>query len=377
MDKLLGNYTSLAETLADSCEYPFSYLHDEWKDPLVWQNIAGGRVFELLSYRPPACPLNPRRISAAEHEGLSVELVAWDQPLGPPTQAYFLKPLGIKGKLPAVLALHCHGGFKYYGKEKITAFPGEPEILKQSKARGYGGVSWASELAKRGYAVLAPDVFLWGSRRLEEPEVPANLAGIMEGKKDGTDDYIEAYNQLANEYESLVAKSLFMAGTTWPGVMLYDGMRAVDYLFTRDDVDRDRIGCGGLSGGGEQAIFLSALDRRIRCAVVSCFMTTFSETVKHNIHSHTWMFHLPHLANLMDLPDLASLSGGRPLMVQNGNEDPLFSSRGREESSRKLDRIYEKLGCPEKYSGRFYPGGHKFDLPMQEDAFCWYDRWLK
>jgi dienelactone hydrolase len=159
--------------------------------------------------------------------------------------------------------------------------------------------------------------------------------------------------------------------------MVYEDMRAVDYLYTRDDVDTERIGCGGLSGGGEQTIFLSGMDSRIRCAVVVCFMTSFSETVKHNIPSHTWMFHLPHLAKMMDLPDVASLSGGIPLMVQSCNDDPLFSAKGREESARKLCRIYGKLGHSEKYSSRFYPGGHKFDLPMQEDAFAWYDHWLK
>ena len=123
MDKLLGNYAAMVETIADSCTYPFSYLHDEWQDPVIWQNIARGRVFDLLSYNPPACALNPRTLKTLEHGGLSVELVAWDQPFGPPSEAYFLKPLKSKGKLPAVVALHCHGGFKYYGKEKVTALP--------------------------------------------------------------------------------------------------------------------------------------------------------------------------------------------------------------------------------------------------------------
>jgi dienelactone hydrolase len=377
MDRLLGNYSAMAEKIADSCTYPLSYLHDEWQDPVIWQNIARGRVFDLLSYNPPVCPLNPRRIKTLEHEGLSVEFVAWDQPFGPPTEAFFLKPLKSQGKLPAVVALHCHSGFKYYGKEKITALPDEPDILKELKAGIYGGVSWASELAKRGYAVLAPDVFLWGSRQLKSPETPADLAGIMAGKREGTTAYIKAYNQLAWEYETFVSKSLFMAGATWPGVMVYEGMRAVDYLYTRDDVDTARIGCGGLSGGGEQAVFLSGMDSRIRCAVVTCFMTTFAETVKHNIPSHTWMFHLPYLAKMMDLPDVASLSGGIPLMVQSCNDDRLFSSKGREDSARKLCLIYGKLGRSEKYSSCFYPGGHKFDLAMQEDAFSWYGRWLR
>jgi dienelactone hydrolase len=377
MDKLLGNYASMAEKLAASCVYPYSYLSGEWADPAVWQGIVRGKVFELLSYRPPAVELNARVLNRFEFDGVQAELVCWDQPYGPSTEAYFLKPAGASGKLPAIAAHHCHSGFKYYGKEKICAFPGEPEILREFKAHTYGGVSWATELAKRGYAVLASDLFLWGSRKMIAEDLPEAYAAPLKGKEKGGREYIDAYHQLMGEYENLIAKSLFMAGITWPGVMVYDNMRAVDYLFTRDDVDTSRIGCGGLSGGGEQTIFLEAMDKRIRCAVCSGFMTTFAETVRCNIQSHTWMFHLPHLARLLDFPDLASVSGGIPLMIQNCTEDPLFSPEGRRDSVLKLEKIYRKFGRPENLSCRNYPGGHKFDLPMQKDAFDWYDRWLK
>jgi dienelactone hydrolase len=208
-------------------------------------------------------------------------------------------------------------------------------------------------------------------------EIPEEFTGALDGKEEGSPEYIQAYNEFCWQHETFIAKSLFMAGTTWPGVMLYEDMRAIDYLLTRDDVDGSRIGCGGLSGGGEQTVFLTGMDSRIKCSVCVCFMTTFAQTVRHNISSHSWMVHLPHLSNLLDLPDLISLSGGNPLMVQFREQDPLFAIEGQRESHQKLERIYGKMKCENRYSGRFFAGDHQFDLAMQEEAFNWFDQWLK
>lgn len=387
MDNLLGNYNEMAEKIADSCRYPYSFLAEKWGDISIWQRLARGKVADLLSYNPPRTPLNPKTLKTFEHDGISVELVSWDQPFGPPTEAYFLKPLN-RGteqktgtdhveKLPAVAALHDHSGFKYYGKEKLTALPNEPEILREFKNGTYEGASWATRLAKRGYAVLVPDIFLWGSRKMQTEEIPAEFTAALKGKEKGSAQYINAYNAFSNDFENLIAKALFMAGTTWPGIMVYEDMRAIDYLLTRDDVDPDRIGCGGLSGGGEQTIYLTGMDSRIKCSVCVCFMTTFGQMLRHNIPSHTWMVHLPHLSNLMDLPDLISLSGGIPLMVQYREQDLLFTLEGQKQSHDKLCRIYNKMEKEDLYRGCFYAGGHQFDITMQDNAFNWFDRWLK
>ncbi|MCL2833304.1 MAG: hypothetical protein FWD78_09055 [Treponema sp.] len=378
MKNLMGNYAGMAEAIAGSCGYPYSYLSDEWDDIAIWQRLLRGKVFDLLSYNPLRTPLNSRVLKSFEYSGVKMELVSWDQPWGPPTEAYFLTPLGRgKEKLPAVVALHDHSGYKYFGKEKIVAVPGEHETLRELKNHTYEGASWATGLAKQGYAVLAHDLFLWGSRKMNAADVPQRYTQSLAGKEEGSSEYIRAYNAFCGEHENLIAKSLFMAGTTWPGIMLYEDMRAVDYLFTRDEVDTNRVGCGGLSGGGERTIFLTGMDSRIKCSVCVGFMTTFARTVEYNISNHTWMFHLPHLSKLIDLPDLVSLSGGNPLMVQFDEDDPLFNINGMRESNEKLKKIFAKMKVPQNFSGRFFPGVHKFDLKMQSEAFAWFDSRLK
>ncbi len=376
MRNFLGNYAGAAQALADANPYPYSYLASPWAEMGAWRAEAKGRVYSLLGYTPQHCPLNARILESFTHDGLTVERIAYDQPFGPSTEGFFLKPAGSTGPLPAVVALHDHGGFKYYGKEKIVALPDEPPILQAFKQECYGGESWASRLAKRGYAVFAPDVFLWGSRKMAVEEVPDAFRDVMRDVQPGTREYIEAYNAFAGGYETIVAKSLFLAGVTWPGIMAYDDRRAVDYLLTRPDVDAARIGCGGLSGGGQRTIYLAGLDDRIQCGVCAGFMSTFAQTVKTDVHSHTWMFHLPHLAKLMDLPDLAALSGGRPFMALYDTEDPLWALEGQKAADEKLKNIYGKMNRPECYIGKYYPGPHKFDVLMQNDAFSWFDKWL-
>ncbi|HET6451580.1 MAG TPA: alpha/beta hydrolase family protein, partial [Spirochaetia bacterium] len=223
---------------------------------------------------------------------------------------------------------------------------------------------------------IAPDNFLWGSRKMPVDSVPERYVADVVSQPVGSRSHIEAYNEFCADYESVVAKTLFLAGTTWTGVMAWEDRRAVDYLLTREDVDPGRLACGGLSGGGLRTIFLAGLDPRIRAAFCAGFMSTVREMTAEMVQWHTWMFHVPHLMALMDLPDVASLHGPAPLLVLADQDDELWTRAGQEEADRKLARIYARMGAADAYEGRFYPGPHKFDLPMQKDAFDWLQRWL-
>jgi dienelactone hydrolase len=303
--------------------------------------------------------------------------VSWAQPFGPRTEAFVVHPAGAEGRLPGVVALHDHSAFTYYGKEKLVEMENEPPIMREFKERTYAGVSWANELARRGFVVLVPDNFLWGSRKIAPESVPDELAQKVMRETPGSRGFIEAYNQFIWDHETLVAKTLFASGTTWPGIMAWEDRRAVDYLLTRSDADPDRLGCGGLSGGGLRTIFLAALDPRVRCAVCAGFMSTVKEMIPFIVRWHTWMFHVPHLLAHMDLPDVASLHGPLPLLVLGDRDDELWTLAGQEQADEKLRKIYARMGASECYRGLFYPGPHKFDLPMQKDAFEWFERWLK
>lgn len=372
----IGIYFEMVDAISKSIVPSLSYLTKNWPEMEVWRTEARAKVFELLAFNPPKVPLNATIDSRREEEGIIVENISYDMPYGPRTRGYFLYPKKRDGRLPAIIALHDHGGFKYYGKEKIVARPSEPKILREFKDECYGGRSWATEVAKRGFAVLAADLFLFGSRRVPVQSLNEEFQKRFEGLKPDSREYIQKYNEFAAEHEHILAKTIFAAGVTWPGIFTYEDRRSVDYLLTRPEVDPNRVGCGGLSGGGLRTIFLAGLDPRIRCAVCVGFMSTFHELLRNHIKCHTWMLYVPHLYRFLDLPDLIALRVPEPLMVQYNKEDPLYTLKGQRDADQKIAEIYSKVGYKENYMGRFYPGIHKFDVEMQEDAFDWFEKWL-
>ena len=175
--------------------------------------------------------------STHEFDGLTIEHLSWQLPAGPRTEAVFLKPIGAKQPLPAILALHDHGGNKFLGWRKIARIDDDPPpIIAMHQERYYGGVAWANELAKRGYAVLIHDTFPFASRRVRTADVPQRIR--QDGLDPQSDDAEEVrrYNAFAGAHEHIMEKSLLSAGTTWPGVYVVEDQRALDVLCARPEI---------------------------------------------------------------------------------------------------------------------------------------------
>jgi len=281
------------------------------------------------------------------------------------------------GRLPGILALHDHGGNKYFGLRKITRGPDQHPLMAAHQETYYGGVAWANEIARRGYAVLVPDAFPFASRRVLLADVPEAIRQGLSDEDPEVPEHVAAYNTWAAEHESIMAKSLFCAGTTWPGVFLAEDQRALDVLCAREDVDATRVGCGGLSGGGMRTVFLAGVDDRIACAVCVGLMTTWRDCLLHKSYTHTWMLYVPLLPRALDFPEILGLRAPRPTMVLNNWDDTLFTVGEMQRADVMLRQIWEKSGEPDAYRCSFYPGPHKFDRAMQAEAFGWFDRWLR
>ena len=375
-----GIYYGMLDSVA-SVQPSLSFLADSWLDVEEWRMKALAKTHELLAFNPSDCPLNPRVEFRSEENDLAMEKISYDMPYGPRTEGFFMYPKTRAGKLPAIIALHDHGGFFYYGKEKITAIRNEPGILVDFKRTYYSGRSWATELARRGFAVLSVDVFLWGSRKIPLETVNEEFLTSFHNIAVDSEEYIRRYNEFWENNEcSLIVDTILNAGTSWPGIFSYEDRRSVDYLLTRPEVDVERIGCGGLSGGGLRTIFLAGLDSRIRCGVCVGFMSTMRKLLRNNVKcppGHGLFMYVPRLTSFLDLPDIISLRAPAPLMVQYDSEDELFPIEGQVEADRKIGEIYGKMGYRNNYAGKFWPGPHKFDVEMQGEAFRWFEKWLK
>ncbi len=372
---MLGAYGPWAAALAGEGPAALSWRRGGWPDLETWRAEGRARVWACLA--PPDTGGQPvvQVHRSYAYDGLQVEELSWQLPYGPPTEAILLKPLGAEGPLPGVLALHDHGGRKYFGKEKI-ADTGAPLHSDTRAARAaYGDTAWANALAKRGYVVLVPDAFGFGSRRVRLADVPI---AIRAGTIDDGDSpaAVEAYNEWTGQHESIMAKSLLSAGTTWAGVWLAEDQRALDVLCAQPEVDPARVGCGGLSGGGLRTCYLGGLDDRIACAVCAGMMTTWRDYLLNKSYTHTWMIYIPHLPRDLDYPEILGLRAPAPALVLDDTEDELFTLPEMQRADAMLRSIYDSTGQSDRYRCSYYPGPHKFDLPMQAEAFDWFDRWL-
>jgi dienelactone hydrolase len=276
-----------------------------------------------------------------------------------------------------VIALHDHGGYKFYGKEKIADGPlGQAPGLVSFRTC-YGDRAYANALAREGFVVLVHDTFLWGSRGFPLETMMLSAGALVEVSQslwwpDGDLPFeIAKYNAAAGHFEHIAAKYANLLGTDIAGMVSHEDRIAVNYLLSRPDVLPGGVGCLGLSGGGNRATLLQATHDQIKAAVIVGLMSTYAGLLDHNVACHTWMFFPSHWSRYGDWPDIAACRAPSPILVQYDREDPLFTLEGMQSAHQRLAELYQKASAPQAYTGQFYPGIHKFDLEMQQAAFAW------
>jgi dienelactone hydrolase len=374
-DSDIGSLYPFVRSQAVTGEFPLSFLRNEFSDLAVWKQTARGKLLDLLHYAPPRCDPRAETIERVDRGEYVQERVYFNTTPDIRVPAFVLIPKRARLPAPGIVALHDHGGFYLWGKEKLVELEDEHPVLADFKREYYGGRSTASELARAGYVVVVIDMFYWGERRMLLTE---DAQDWRERPRSITKDRIAAFDRRSSEGEQLVGRTISAAGFTWAGVMFWDDVRTVDYLLTRPEVDPRRIGCVGLSIGGLRSVHLSALDDRIKAAVVVGWMTSFPAQlrrhIKHTI-GHTKL--VTGLYKYLDYPDVASLAMPSPLLVINGSKDTLFEPSGVRTSFEKLAACYKKAGFPERLRTRLYDTPHEFNVEMQAEAWSWLGKYLQ
>jgi dienelactone hydrolase len=374
---LIGLYGPWAVSLTEGKLPAHSYRRNEFTNMDSWRKQARGKLTERLGI-PDIGTLPKITVkNKTVFDGLSIEEISWQLPYGRATEAIVLKPQNAKGKLPGILAFHDHGGNKYFGKQKITRISQQHTMMEDHQREYYSGFAWANEIAKRGYVVMVSDAFPFESRRVHLSDVPEAMRNGLNDLNHNEPTNINAYNEWARQHEHVMAKSLFSAGTTWPGVFFAEDQKALDILCAREDVDASKIGCGGLSGGGMRTVFMGGLDERIKCAVCVGFMTTWKDFILYKSFTHTWMTYVPISPNELDFPEILGLRVPLPTLVLNDTDDDLYTLAEMQRADTILKEVYTKAKAVDRYKSSFHPGPHKFDASMQTEAFDWFDQWLK
>ncbi len=369
----IGTLYQKIKTIADRCEYPLSYLNKEYESVDEYRKTVQETVQSLLHYNPPSVDPNPEVIDRWEtstfiRETVLINTAPWFR-----IPAYVLIPKNVNKKCPAIVDLHCHAGQFLFGKDKVMPVRDPHPALVELKERNYDGRSTSEKLVERGYVVISIDRFYFGERRTLFDDM--NSLGM--DLKNYSVEQVRQANRRAARGESTLTKSLFWAGTTWHGIGCWDDMRTVDYLITRSEVDPNRIGCMGISMGGDRTNYLCALDDRIQCGISVGWMAALRPLIESHINTHSFSHFLPGLTHYMDLPDMIGALAPKPLLVLQCKQDGLYTLESMQEACEKIKKIYQKANASQNYQCNFYDHGHRFSIQMQEDAFQWFDRHLQ
>jgi dienelactone hydrolase len=370
---LTGNARRRLDEALAGLTFPDSWSSGRYGSFDAWRACARARLDEVLGLLPGEVPFDAQILRREDRGSYEATLLSFAVDPAFRTEAYLLMPNG-SGPFPGMLALHDHGAFYLWGKEKLVAsLDSEHPALSEHVERHYGGRFVGDELARRGYAVMAVDQWLWGKQRvLDVPGASALDLDTYQG--------VRAYHELMPDFERQVSFATIFAGRSVPGHMLYADRRALDLFLADPRVDPARVGCLGLSVGGFRSVHLAAMDERIQAAVEIGWMCALATYLREHDHLYRWPNVMglcaPGMARYLDFPDVASLACPRPFLLMAGRRDTLYPVEGVEEAFAKIRAVYESQGVRDHVEARWYDVPHCFNVEMQEYAFEWLDRWL-
>lgn len=298
---------------------------EEWRE---WRVSLKDKLIELLGGFPERIPLEPEILERKEFDAYFRERVVFNSAPDVSVVGYLLIPKGVEFPVPGVIALHGHG----YGKDDIVGI--WEDGTERTVPDGYQK-DFAISLTKNGFVTFAIEQACFGERR--EPE---------DINKD--------------KYQSSCRKVSFWAmllGKTVLGMRVWDVIRAIDYMETRKEVDSSSIGVMGISGGGMTSLFSSALDERIKAAVVSGYLNTFKDSILSIYHCEC--NYVPGILKYAEMYDIAGLIAPRALLIESGTKDNIFPIKATEFAISKVKRVYELLGVLEKLDVDIFEGRHQ------------------
>lgn len=376
-ESLLGSLAETVNAIHADRGFPMAFEHKGTLSTDEWRKRGRAEIQRTFVYDPGKVPLDMKVHSVVKRDGYEIRVISF---AGSPyyrIPAYLLVPQG-RGPFPGVVALHDHGGWFYHGKEKLVSLDNEHAAVKEFRGRSYGGRPYAEALAKRGFVVIVADAFYWGERRLKYKQMPDDLKEQIAGLDTTTSEYVRAVNRYLVDRTTDLHIRMAFGGMNWGGIVNYDDRRAVDLLQSLPEVDKNNIGCLGLSGGGFRSTYLTGMEPRIRASVITGWMTSLPTTTNIPYPVHRDMF-IPFGVNAyLDHPDVASLAAPDcAIFVQNCGQDRLFTRPGMDAAAKKIGDVYRALNRADRFRDQYYDVPHQFNVQMQEDAFDWLERWLK
>lgn len=294
------------------------------------------KIARSFGPHPEKTDLNPRITGTVERDQYRIEKIIFDSRPNFPVTANLYMPKRA-GQVPGVVGSCGHSS------------NGKAAEAYQSFAQG---------LARQGYACLIFDPIGQGER-LQYPVSEEQLGKSKFGS--GVREHIQAGNQ-----QFLVGEFLGM----WRA---WDGIRALDYLLTRPEIDPQHVGITGNSGGGTMTTWLCGVESRWTMAAPACFVTTFLHNAENELPADTEQCPPHALALGLEHEDFLVALAPKPIIILAKERD-FFDVRGSEEAFARLQRLYTLLGKPNNIALHVGPTDHGYSIENREAMYSWFNR---
>lgn len=283
------------------------------EEALAYQARVRAAIRQAFGPWPERTPLNARITGSLERPTHRIEKVIFESRPGFLITANLYLPLKIKAPAPAVLGVCGHSA------------NGKASALYQG---------FCQRLARAGFVTLIFDPISQGERD--------QYFGLP--KREMVDACTRAHNMMGKQLELL--GDFFGAWRAW------DGIRALDYLLSRPEVDPSRVGLTGNSGGGTMTTWLWALDDRFTMAAPDCFVTTFLHNLENELPADSEQYPPGVLGAGLEMADFLIAAAPKPILLLGEHYD-YFDRRGHQEAFEDVQRFYRLLGAPEDHMACF------------------------
>jgi len=289
----------------------------------------------LLGELPdPSEPISAEKVAEEDRGGYVLEKLVLGLNGIEPVPAYLARPRDVSRAVSAVLYNHAHGGDYELGKDELIR--GRPAVQAPP---------YAEELTRRGITALCIDTWAFGERR--------------------------------GRTESEIFKEMLWRGQVMWGMMVYDSLRAVDYLAGRGDVDAERIGTLGISMGSTMAWWTAALDTRIKVCVDLCCLTDYEALIEaRGLDGHGVYYYVPRLLNHFSTAQINALICPRAHLSLAGQFDRLTPPAGLDRIDAELRQAYAEAGAAEAWKLSRYRCGHMETAAMRAEILAFLKKHL-
>lgn len=331
--------------LAENWKPELSFEGGDYQDWEDWHKRAYPKLLELLGAFPkpvdPAAEVEYR----IERDGIICERVILD------TEVFMSVPCIVQCPIDmprdqsgaAILCAHGHGDF---GKDAVAGLrKDEPAVRKSIQDANY---NYGEQMARAGYMTIAPDLRAFGER-MDGPDP-------FPGRDPCNVNYLKGS----------------MMGIYPLTLNIWDFICCFEYLAARSEIDPSRIGMMGLSQGGTMTTFVTAVEKRIKCADIIGYVNPWAGFGVNRANFCGSQI-VPNIYRYFDTFDIAGLIAPRPLLLEMGEKDDCFFPDDLLEGYKGVGRIYEAAGAPDCLHTDIHPGGHAFS---GKAAFDFFEKYL-